>query len=383
MTIMITTPITAALVRGAAELEPTGEGLLPHRLPAWARAQTPDPQLAMVEAQPSGVRVVFRTRSTTIQLLTVPTKRVYAGLPPRPDGVYDLLVDGALTAQATATGGTVVTIDMATGTSGHQPGAPVTVSFPTLAAGEKTVEIWLPHNETTELVALRSDAPVEPRSGHTGTVWVHHGSSISQGSNATSPTSVWPVRAALHTGADLINLGLGGSALLDPFVARTIRDTPAGLITLKLGINVVNADLMRRRAFAPAVHGFLDTIRDGHPTTPMAVISPIYCAIHEDTPGPGAFDLEALKAGEVKFVATGVPDPTRLTLRVVREELARVVAERKDENLSYVNGLDLYGETDAAALPMPDRLHPDTATHHLIADRFVKLVLQESFRQDR
>ncbi|MAU23254.1 MAG: hypothetical protein CMH13_22420 [Martelella sp.] len=29
---------------------------------------------------------------------------------------------------------------------------------------------------------------------------------------------------------------------------------------------LVNADLMRLRAFGPAVHGFLDTIRDGLPT---------------------------------------------------------------------------------------------------------------------
>jgi hypothetical protein len=39
----ITTPLTADLVRGAAELEPTGHGLRPHRLPARARAQSPDP----------------------------------------------------------------------------------------------------------------------------------------------------------------------------------------------------------------------------------------------------------------------------------------------------------------------------------------------------
>ena len=31
--------------------------------------------------------------------------------------------------------------------------------------------------------------------------------------------------AARRAGVDLVNLGLGGSALLDPFVARVIRDT--------------------------------------------------------------------------------------------------------------------------------------------------------------
>ena len=91
---------------------------------------------------------------------------------------------------------------------------------------------------------------------------------------------------------ELVNLGFGGSALLDPFTARAMRDTPADLISVKLGINVVNADVMRLRAFAPAVHGFLDTIREGHPTTPLLVVSPILCPVHEDTPGPLAPDFD-------------------------------------------------------------------------------------------
>lgn len=86
----ITTPITAELLRGAIELERTAHGLLPHRLPARARTQCTDGQLAMVEAQPSGVRLAFRTRATAVELDTLPTKRLYVGAPPRPDGVYDL-----------------------------------------------------------------------------------------------------------------------------------------------------------------------------------------------------------------------------------------------------------------------------------------------------
>src|SRR5690606_27125710 len=136
----------------------------------------------------------------------------------------------------------------------------------------------------------------------------HHGSSISHGSNAASPTTTWPALAASRGGVDLINRGFSGSALLDPFTARVLRDTPADLISIKIGINLVNADLMRVRAFGPAVHGFLDTIREGrHRTTPLLVISPILCPIHEDTPGPCAFDLDALAAGQVRFRATGDP----------------------------------------------------------------------------
>ncbi len=96
----ITTPITPGLLRGALDLERTEHGLLSHRLPARARAQCTDGQLAMAEAQPSGVRLVFRTRATAVELDTLPTKRVYVGAPPRPDGVYDLIVDGTWPAGA-------------------------------------------------------------------------------------------------------------------------------------------------------------------------------------------------------------------------------------------------------------------------------------------
>lgn len=379
----ITTPITPDLVRGALELEETEHGLLPHRLPAWARAQCADPQLAMVESQPSGVRLVFRTRATAVELDTLPTKRAYVGAPPRPDGVYDLLVDGRPAGQASVAGGNTLVIDMATGSAEHRPGPPGTLAFSGLSEGAKDVEIWLPHNETTELVALRTDAPVEPAPDRGRKVWLHHGSSISHGSDAASPSTTWPALAASLGGVELINLGLGGSALLDPFTARTLRDTPADLVSVKIGINLVNTDLMRLRAFAPAVHGFLDTIREGHPATPLLVLSPILCPIHEDTPGPSAPDMTALSAGRLRFVATGDPAERasgKLTLRVIREELARIVGQRAatDPNLYYVDGRELYGEADSAALPLPDELHPDAATHRRIGERFARLAFTAS-----
>ncbi|MFM0289188.1 SGNH/GDSL hydrolase family protein [Paraburkholderia megapolitana] len=380
----ITTPITAEFVRGALELERTDRGVLPHRLPARARAQCADPQLAMAESQPSGVRLVFRTQATEIELDVLPTRYVYAGVPPRPLGVYDLLVDGKLVGQGNADGGDIVTIDMAAGTASRRQGAVGTVKFADVVArrdrDEKAVvEIWLPHNEATELVALRTNAPVEPVSSDGRRVWLHHGSSISHGSNAGSPTATWAALASFAGDVELINLGFGGSALLDPFTARTMRDTPADLISLKIGINLVNADLMRLRAFGPAVHGFLDTIREGHPVTPLLVISPLYCPIHEDTPGPGAFDMTALASGKVSFRATGDPAERKagkLTLTVIRDELRRIVEQRAadDRHLHYLDGLELYGQRDFAELPLPDQLHPDEATHRRIGERFARVV---------
>ncbi|GGL79749.1 lipase [Streptomyces fumigatiscleroticus] len=374
----ITTPLTADLLRGALDVERTERGLLPHRLPARARAQYSDGQLAMAESQPSGVRLAFRTRATAVELDTLPTKRVHTGAPPRPDGVYDLLVDGRLTGRGTVPGGNTLTIDMATGSFRSRPGPPGTLRFTGLPDAEKDVEIWLPYDETTELLALRTDAPVEPLPDRGRKVWLHHGSSISHGSTAASPSTTWPALAASLGGVELINLGLGGSALLDPFTARALRDTPADLISVKIGINLVNTDLMRLRAFTPAVHGFLDTVREGHPTTPLLVVSPLLCPLHEDTPGPSVPDLGALGEGRLRFRAAGDPAERaagKLTLTVIRDELSRIVRQRAadDANLHHLDGLRLYGETDHAELPLPDGLHPDAAAHRRIGERFAAL----------
>ncbi|MFD7616160.1 GDSL-type esterase/lipase family protein [Streptomyces sp. NPDC059802] len=372
----ITTPVTADILRGHLDVETTAHGLLPHRLPARSRRQIPDNQLATAEAQPSGVRLAFRTRATNIALDTLPTKRVYRGFPAPPDGVYDLLVDGRLAAQATVAGGNVRTItDMVTQSSELSEGPVGTARFTGLPTHDKDIEIWLPHTEVTELIALRTDAPIEPAPDRGRRVWLHHGSSISHGSNATHPTAIWPALAAARGEVELVNMGFGGGALLDPFTARAMRDTPADLISLKIGINVVNSDVMRLRAFGPAVHGFLDTIREGHPATPLLVVSPILCPVQEDTPGPLMPDFDG---GTLRFKATGDPAERaagRLTLNIIRDELARIVEQRAadDPKLYYLDGRDLYGEKDYAEFPLPDEIHPDPAAHRRIGENFGRL----------
>ncbi|KKB77738.1 lipase [Devosia soli] len=377
---MKTFTMTEALILGAAELERTDIGMQPHRLPAAARRQNEDPSLAMAEKQPSGVRLKFRTAATAIELDVLPTKRIYTGLPARPDGVFDLRIDGVLTQQKSALGGRVMRIGMAPPSFALEPGAAQTLRFDNLPARDKLVEIWLPHDEMVELVSLRADAAVAPVAPQK--VWLHHGSSISQGSNATSPTGIWPAVAATLGGVDLINMGFGGNAMLDPFTARAMRDTPADLISVKFGINIVNGDLMRMRAFGPALHGFLDTIREGHKQTPLFVVSPIYCPIHETTPGPAQFDVAALAEGRASFLAEGNPEDVtkgKLTLTTIREKMAAVVKLRaeEDRNLHFIDGLTLYGAEDNRRLPLPDQLHPDGATHALIGKRFAERVFAE------
>jgi lysophospholipase L1-like esterase len=194
------------------------------------------------------------------------------------------------------------------------------------------------------------------------------------------PTGTWPALAARLGGVELVNLGFSGSALLDQLAARTIRDLPADLVSVKIGINLVNTDVMRLRAFRTAVHGFLDTVRDGHPSTPLLVASPILCPIHEQVPGPTAMELSGLADGQLRFSAAGDPADVaagKLTLEVIRAELARIVAERAttDSHLHLLDGRELYGEQDHAELPLPDDLHPDAASHERMGERFARLAL--------
>ena len=166
----------------------------------------------------------------------------------------------------------------------------------------------------------------------------------------------------------LINLGLGGNCHLDPFIARVMRDTPAELISLKVGINIVNMDSMRERVFAPALHGFIDTIREGQPDVPLLVISPIHCPSAETVPGPTMPDQDGV------FRTVPGHDEIRagcLTLTWMRKIISRVVAgrrERGDTNLHYLDGLALFGPEDAGDLP--DALHPNGDGYVRMGERF-------------
>jgi lysophospholipase L1-like esterase len=145
-------------------------------------------------------------------------------------------------------------------------------------------------------------------------------------------------------------------------VARMIRDLPADYITLKLGINTHTGSLSDR-TFRAAVLGVIATIRDGHPTTPLAVVSPIYCTRLEQ---PAAND----------GAADAPPAPAAMPLALMRQRIAEavdVLRGRGDANLHYVDGLSLFGEADAAYLG--DQVHPDADGYRLLGRRFADRVM--------
>ena len=355
---------------GIADLTAMRRGALTERLPAWARAQLADPAIGFVSSMPSGGRLEFVTDSTTIELEAVFTRLEYGGITPH-TATIDLVADGEPTTSEALTDTDLIRFPDRTSMDFEMVHLdPSVIRFDGLAPGRKHIEIWLAQNASTMLRELRLDdgASLEAPAATSRRRWVHYGSSISHCMEAEHPTGTWPAVVARSADLDLHSLGLAGQCHLDQFAARTIRDLPADLISLKLGINVVNADSMRERVFVPAVHGVLDTIRDGHPDTPVVVISPIICPAAEDHPGPtlpndeGTFDVID-RPGELLLGA--------LSLTRIRELLRHVVEQRRtagDEHLHYLHGHELFGVDDVDDLP--DGLHPNSAGYQRMGERF-------------
>ncbi|MEX0774590.1 MAG: SGNH/GDSL hydrolase family protein [Phycisphaeraceae bacterium] len=157
----------------------------------------------------------------------------------------------------------------------------------------------------------------------------------------------------LQCDLNFTNLGYGGQCHLDPMVARMIRDLPADYISLCLGINVHGGSLGPRTFRAMAL-GLILTIRDGHPTTPMVVVSPVCSPPRETKPGLTGMTL---------------PDMRRALASAVQ-----VLRQRGDVNLHYIDGLELLGP-ELAALHMPDQLHPDAQGYRVLAQQYLKVVM--------
>ena len=362
-----------ASLRGAVDFESRPTGLTPLRLPPSATAQSDSDWIRVASAQASGVRCEFRTSATWIEM-TVATTGLH--LPWAPDdersAVFSATVDGRLVDDVRTTGGSRLYLGYPGGPR-FETGEPAVARFELGGTGaeERRVVVWLPQTDAVEIRDVRADAPLAPAEPVGQLRWWHHGSSISHCIEATTPRGVWPVAAADRLDLDVTNLGFAANAHLDPFTARAMRDSGADLLSLKIGINIVGGDTMKRRTFVPAVHGFLDTLREGAPTAPILVISPIYCPMHEDTPGPTVTDPVT---GERRGTPSSAPDyfDPPLTLRSVREILRDVVASRASDDpaITYLDGLDLFGPHDLAELP--DGLHPTPSGYLRIADRYAE-----------
>ena len=373
MTQRIQLPDARVVVAGVVDLDENADGIVPRRMSNAYRYQYPI-EVDILASSPSGVRLVFATTSKTIGVELLAT-HFQLGTGAAFVSPIDLVANGALVASQPFNEGNVIVVDAATNSFEFVAGEPTTVWLDVPDA--PCIELWLPSNSTVELRALHIDdgaALSAPPQDHRRR-WVHHGSSISHCLEAHSGSRTWPSTAAQLGDVQLTNIGLAGQCMLDQFTARTIRDHPADLLSLKVGINIVNGDTLRLRTFAPALHGFLDTVREGHPNIPFIVASPILCPAHEDHAGPS-------DGSSGTTIALGTPTTQAqgaLTLRQIRDIVALVVDARRaagDTNLHYLDGRALFDEADIADLP--DGLHPNGDGYVRMGERFAAIAFAES-----
>jgi len=364
------------LVKGALDVERTAMGgAVPVRLPRWAWSQVPDLFTREMFRMSSGVRLALKSEATTLELeagvtrLRISDLKEYETKFPIHSSAVDLFVDGQDHAERQIEHTSERTMSLAGDLLGESEAGSLTLRFDDLPDGDKELEVWLPAWATVELRELRANAPVR-MSENARAKWIHYGSSISHCAEAPRPSQTWPAVAAQLARVDLINLGVGGSCHLDPFVARAIRDTPAECISLKIGTNIAGGDTLKYRTFVPAIHGFLDTVRDGHPDIPIVLVSPIICPVLEESPGPVMLDGAEIRLAN----EPGIQYPNALSLRRMREILEETVETRSpgDPHLHYLDGLRLFGEADLPDLP--DGVHPNPAGYVRIGERFAELV---------
>ncbi|MBB5627485.1 GDSL-type esterase/lipase family protein [Sphaerisporangium krabiense] len=329
---------------GAVSLQHGPFWTAPWRIPhAEAALYLPEGGIGRA-AMPAGVRVALRTDSAglTCHYQADPSPPLGGATgPPR----LDLVCDGE------PVGGVRLDADGRDAVA-HLPGLP---GRPGRMA---TVELWLPTHHQFRLIGLTLDeGAAVARDDRARPRWVHYGSSISQGQGAASPASTWPALVAREAEWDLTLLALGAACNLQPMMGRLIRDLPADLITACVGINIQALGTFNADGLVAALVGFVTTIREKHPLTPITVLSTIVAPDRETVPGPAG-----------------------LTLREVRECVRRgveLLREHGDEHLSYVDGLELFGPDEAHLLVEPvgrDRLHLSPAGHQVFASRFLPAV---------
>lgn len=324
----------AISIDGAVSLEVTPDYVQPWRLPVRDLSLFARP-LVEKGADAAGVRVSCVSDSSTIEISLLPWNEADGDL--GDSRTLDLLVDGKQHQRLT------------------RPVGDSSYVFQGIPEGEHRLEVYLPQRKgATKITGVSIDKAASARRfiDHRPK-WIVYGSSITHCGSAQGPSETWPALVANACDLNLTCLGYGGNCHLEIMVGRMIRDLPADVITMCLGINVQGGSSLSQRTFGSAVWGLVELIREKHQQTPMGVVSPIFSSKRESN--ENAVGLNLIK------------------MREIIEDAVGRIQKRGDQNIAYTSGLDVYGPELSEFLP--DDLHPDARGTVHLAENYAKHVM--------
>jgi lysophospholipase L1-like esterase len=203
----------------------------------------------------------------------------------------------------------------------------------TWTTGDDRHIVYLPAKAGARFTSVDGDVtpgPPQPR-------WLAYGDSITEGWVTSTPAQAWPAVAGRAHGLDAVNMGYAGAARGEIVSAEHVAELAADVITVAHGTNCWTRTPHTAAMVAEGLRAFLDVVRDGHPKTPVVVVSPIVRPDAEDSPnrlGASLMDL--------------------------RNAIEDVASERNDVEL--VPGADLVRPDQ-----LPDGIHPGDDGHAAIA----------------
>jgi lysophospholipase L1-like esterase len=173
------------------------------------------------------------------------------------------------------------------------------------------------------------------------TRYLAYGTSITHGGAATGPHLCYAAQTARRLGADLINLGVGGSAYCEPELADYIAGREDWHVaTLALSVNMIGAGYSLDE-FYERVSYMVNTVSGANTERPVVCIT-IYPHFREF--GPQFEDPDAKGAP----ASTGVPEEYRQRLR-------DAVAACPHPNVHLVEGSEILSDIGGLTV---DLIHP-------------------------
>ncbi len=290
---------------------------LPRRLEDQFR-----PPVWNLAKSPSGGRLRFHTNSTALAIrLEYPSAPSMANMHAFGQTGVDLYTDGVYRGTA------IADKDAAPGKTYEH----VYFNLPDQPRVERDVTLYLSLYKPVKVLAVGVDRDAKmgrARRFALAKPVLFYGTSITQGGCASRSGLSYQAILGRMLNLDFVNLGFSGNGLGEPEVARVVAEVDAACFVLDFAQNNRTVESLAQ-AYGP----FMETIRNGHPDTPILAITPIYAAGELN----GQSRNEAMRAH-------------------IREVVSRRIAAG-DRNIQVVEGTDLLGPAQGDGLV--DGTHPN------------------------